>query len=121
MSRATGPGGPRDVGTSMTGTQDTFEIPSAPLDMVRMVGGRFRMGSAGCYPEERPVHEVTVDGFWIDRFAVTNEAFTRFVAETGYVTVAERTPAAEDFPGAPPENLVPGSMAHIGFRCILRT
>ena len=68
------------------------------------------MGSTNFYPEERPVHEVTVDGFWMDRYAVTNEQFARFVAETGYVTLAERPPRPEDFPGAPPENLVPGSM-----------
>ena len=46
---------------------------------------------------------------WI-AYAVTNEPFARFVAETGYVTLAERAPKPEDFPGAPPENLVPGSM-----------
>jgi sulfatase modifying factor 1 len=94
----------------MSSTQNKVELSSAPLDMVRIVGGGFRMGSADFYLEEGPVHEVTVDGFWIDRFAVTNEAFARFVAETGYLTVAERTPAPEDFPGALPENLVPGSM-----------
>jgi formylglycine-generating enzyme len=54
--------------------------------------------------------EVTVDGFWMDRDAVTNEQFERFVAPTGYVTVAERPLKPEDFPGAPPENLVLGSM-----------
>ena len=68
------------------------------------------MGSANFYPEERPVHEVTVDGFWMDRYEVTNEQFSRFVAETGYLTVAERPPKPEDFPGAPVENLVSGSM-----------
>ena len=68
------------------------------------------MGSANFYPEERPVHEVTVDGFWIDRFAVTNQQFARFVSDSGYVTLAERPPNPEDYPGAPPENLVPGSM-----------
>jgi hypothetical protein len=79
-------------------------------DMVAIPAGTFRMGSVHFYPEERPPRDVTVDGFWMDRYEVTNEAFARFVAETGYVTVAERTPASEDFPGAPPENLVPGSM-----------
>ena len=78
--------------------------------MVWIPGGTFRMGSEDFYPEERPVHDVTVDGFWMDRHAVTNEQFARFVEETGYVTVAERAPKPEDFPGAPPENLVPGSM-----------
>jgi formylglycine-generating enzyme required for sulfatase activity len=81
-----------------------------PPGTVWIPGGRFRMGSADFYVEERPVREVTVSGFWMDRHEVTNEYFARFVAGTGYVTVAERPPAIEDFPGAPPENLVPGSM-----------
>jgi len=84
--------------------------PQTPPDMQWIPGGTFRMGSADYYPEERPVHEVTVDGFWIDRYQVTNDKFARFVAETGFVTVAERPPNPEDFPGAPPENLVAGSM-----------
>ena len=82
----------------------------APEGMCWIPGGPFRMGSATFYSEERPVHEVTVDGFWIDRFAVTNEQFARFVSESGYVTLAERPPNPKDYPGAPPENLVPGSM-----------
>ncbi|MCZ6528955.1 MAG: SUMF1/EgtB/PvdO family nonheme iron enzyme, partial [Chloroflexi bacterium] len=78
--------------------------------MVWIPGGTFRMGSENFYPEERPVHQVTVDGFWIDKYPVTNTQFARFVDETGYVTVAERPPDPEDFPGAPAENLVPGSL-----------
>jgi len=78
--------------------------------MVWIPGGTFRMGSEDCYAEERPVHEVTIDGFWIDRYEVTNEQFARFVEATGYVTVAERPLNAADYPGAPVENLVPGSM-----------
>ena len=79
-------------------------------DMVWIAGGTFRMGSDQFYVEERPVHEVAVTGFWIDRHPVTDEQFARFVAETGYLTVAERPLNPEDFPGAPVENLVPGSM-----------
>ncbi len=85
------------------------ELP-ANANMIWIPAGTFRMGSEGFYPEERPVHEVAVDGFWIDRFALTNERFARFVSATGYVTVAERRPDPKDFPGAPLENLVPGSM-----------
>jgi formylglycine-generating enzyme required for sulfatase activity len=41
---------------------------------------------------------------------VTNAQFETFVRATGYVTLAERAPRAEDFPGAPPENLVAGAV-----------
>ena len=34
--------------------------------MVWLPSATFRMGSNDHYPEERPVHRVTVDGFWID-------------------------------------------------------
>ena len=60
--------------------------------------------------DSRPVHRVSVDGFWMDRTEVTNDQFAAFVAATGYVTVAERTPRAEDFPGAPRDLLVAGSL-----------
>jgi sulfatase modifying factor 1 len=62
------------------------------------------------YPEEAPTHVVGVDGFWMDRCQVTSRQFDEFVAATGYVTVAERPLDPADFPGAPPEKLVPGSM-----------
>ena len=68
------------------------------------------MGSEGHYPEEAPVREVTLDGFWIDRFTVTNAGFEKFVDATAYVTVAERSPNPEDYPGAPAENVVAGSL-----------
>jgi formylglycine-generating enzyme required for sulfatase activity len=60
--------------------------------------------------DARPIHRVYVDGFWMDQTDVTNDQFAKFVEATGYVTVAERKPRAEDFPGAPPENLVAGSV-----------
>ena len=78
--------------------------------MERIPGGSYIMGSDNHYPEEAPAHRVIVDGFLIDRYAVTNADFARFVAATGYVTFAERTPRAEDYPGATPELLVPGSV-----------
>jgi formylglycine-generating enzyme required for sulfatase activity len=60
--------------------------------------------------DARPIHRVYVDGFWMDQTDVTNEQFAKFVKATGYVTVAERRPSAEDYPGAPPENLVAGAI-----------
>ena len=79
-------------------------------DMVPLDGGRFLMGSDEHYAEEAPSHPVVVDPFSIDRHPVTNAQFAAFVTATGYVTVAERPLDPADFPGAPPENLVPGSM-----------
>lgn len=87
------------------------DIPGGPHPgMAWIPGGAFRMGSEDFYPEERPVHEVSVDGFWMDCCEVTNEQFAHFVDETSYPTLAERPLNPADFPGAPPENLVPGSM-----------
>jgi formylglycine-generating enzyme len=78
--------------------------------MIWISGGTFVMGSNVAYPEEAPAHLVSVSGFWIDKFQVTNKRFQRFVRETGHVTVAERVPNAEDYPGAKPEMLVAGSV-----------
>ncbi len=83
---------------------------SAPLNMIRIPGGTFRMGSDRHYPEEAPAHRVTVDGFCIDRTPVTNRQFRSFVRETGYVTFAEITPDAKDYPGALPHMLKAGSL-----------
>src|SRR5579872_5443298 len=92
----------------------------APEGMAWISGGEFSMGSqdprqALCggpdaMPDARPIHRVYVDGFWIDKTEVTNAEYQKFADATGYVTIAERTPRAEDFPGAPPENLVAGSV-----------
>ena len=68
------------------------------------------MGCDGCgMPDTRPVHLVSVAGFWMDRTPVTNDEFARFVRSTGYVTVAERPLDPGHFPGVPPDKLVPGS------------
>ena len=79
-------------------------------DMVHIAGGTFRMGSDKHYPEEAPVHRVTVGGFFIDRTPVTNRQFKEFVRATGHVTVAEIVPDARDYPGALPKMLYAGSL-----------
>jgi formylglycine-generating enzyme required for sulfatase activity len=78
--------------------------------MVWVPGGTFLMGSADFYPEEAPVHRVTVAGFWMDEHPVTNAEFRRFVKSTGHVTMAERPPDPRDYPDADPTLLVPGSL-----------
>ena len=82
-------------------------------DVAWVPGGEFLMGSDSHYPEEAPAHRVSVGGFWIDRFAVTNERFRRFVKETGHVTLAERAPDPADYPGAKPEMLIPASSVFV--------
>jgi formylglycine-generating enzyme required for sulfatase activity len=88
-----------------------------PEGMVWIPGGEFLMGSETGFPDELPVHRVTVDGFWMDETEVTNLQFRKFVEETGYVTTAEKTPKLEDLApqmpsgvDIPEENLVPGSI-----------
>ncbi|MFN7926994.1 MAG: formylglycine-generating enzyme family protein [Blastocatellia bacterium] len=83
----------------------------APEGMVWVPGGTFWMGCDDCeMPDAEPVHLVTLDGYWIDKTPVTNAEFEKFVQATGYKTIAERTPKAEDYPGAKPEMLVAGSI-----------
>jgi formylglycine-generating enzyme required for sulfatase activity len=94
---------------------------AAPDGMVWIPGGEFSMGARDPFDRQdvvgmqattdsRPIHRVAVDGFWMDATEVTNDQFAQFVKATGYVTVAERVPRQEDFPDAPPENLVAGSV-----------
>jgi formylglycine-generating enzyme required for sulfatase activity len=100
---------------------NTLPAPGeAPEGMVWIPGGEFSMGAQDppdkddvgmkATVDSRPVHRVYVDGFYMDKTHVTNREFAAFVKATAHVTLAERTPRAEDFPGAPPENLVAGSV-----------
>ncbi|WP_293371132.1 formylglycine-generating enzyme family protein [Phenylobacterium sp.] len=73
-------------------------------------GGAFLMGSEDFYADERPVRAATVGDFWIDETPVTNAAFARFVAATGYVTFAEIAPDPRDYPGMDPAMARAGSL-----------
>jgi formylglycine-generating enzyme required for sulfatase activity len=79
-------------------------------NMVLIPGGTFRMGSDKHYPEEAPVHRVSVDCFWMDRHPVTNRQFREFVQATGHVTVAEIVPDPKDYPGILPHMIYAGSL-----------
>jgi len=85
-------------------------VPAAHDEMIWVPGGTFQMGSDYHYPEEGPAHSATVEGFWIDKYAITNEQFARFVEATDYVTFTEIPPRAEDYPGAKPEMLMAASV-----------
>ena len=114
--------GSRSAANSFAPTIENKNIPSAsaPPGMAWIPGGEFSMGAQDppgndavgmqAMLDSRPIHRVYVDGFWMDKTDVTNAEFAKFVKATRYITVAERKPKAEDFPGAPPENLVAGSV-----------
>ena len=114
------------------GAPSRFGISSSSFsdEMIWIEGGEFTMGGevadfmrkwpygARSRSDERPLHQVKLDGFWISRTPVTNHDFKQFVDKTGYVTTAEKIPRLEDImkglpPGTPPpsaEMLVPASM-----------
>ena len=100
--------------SSQVRTERPADDPTRPAglyrDMVWLSGGAFQMGSDRHYPEEAPVHRVTVSPFWIDRTPVTNRQFRQFVEATGYIMLAEVAPDPKDYPGALPHILKPGSL-----------
>lgn len=108
------------IGLSLTLMLRYAEAAKTPTDMVLIPGGEFAMGSDSPFarPDERPVHRVQVDSFWMDVTEVTNAEFRRFVKATNYVTTAEKPPRMEDImaqlpPGSPPpdpETLKAGSL-----------
>lgn len=91
-----------------------FMVPAGaamPTGMVWIPAGRFTMGSPnGMFPDAQPLHKVALSGFFLDKYLVTNRQFARFVAATGYVTVAERKPDPTLFPGVPTDKLAPGAV-----------
>jgi sulfatase modifying factor 1 len=112
---------PQTGGFAPTVTNSLNPPGPAPEGMVWIPGGEFSMGATGtvgdvvmCSPatvgDTQPVHRVFVDGFWMDATEVTNAQFAKFVEETSYRTLAEIAPTKEQFPTAPPENLVAGSV-----------
>jgi formylglycine-generating enzyme len=112
----------RESGASFGPTiQNTALAPGrSPGGMTWIPGGEFSMGAPNppdrdevgmkATIDSRPIHRAYVDGFYMDKTDVTNAEFATFVKATGYRTMAERTPRSEDFPDAPPENLVAGSV-----------
>ena len=82
-------------------------------ELIDLPGGSFRMGSTSFYPDEGPIHSVTVGPFAIERHPVTNAQYAEFVADTGYVTVAERPMDPALYPGVAPEDLQPGALIFV--------
>lgn len=89
-------------------------------NMKLIPAGEFMMGASDGEgrKDEYPAHRVKLNAFWIDEYEVTNNAFAKFVAATGYVTIAERKPDWEEMkkqlpagtPKPPDDVLVPSSL-----------
>jgi len=109
-------------GVRIPASTDTtgWPVKPWPRNMVWIARGKFRMGGVGeeSRPDEFPVHEVAVDGFWMDQTEVTNAEFKQFVQEKKFVTTAEVKPDWEELkkqlpPGTPKPDeslLVPGAL-----------
>ncbi len=76
--------------------------------------GRYLIGARPMRPEEGPPRPVSLPGFRISQTEITNAQFARFVAATGYRTLAERVPDAALYPGVPRDRLVPSSLVFVG-------
>jgi formylglycine-generating enzyme len=79
-------------------------------DLVELPGGVFRMGSQQFYPDEGPVHAEHVQPFAIEQHPVSNAQFSKFVDDTGYLTVAERPLDPALFPDLVAEDRQPGAL-----------
>lgn len=77
-------------GIPLAGSVRVVDRAGVSVEQVYTPAGTFRMGTNGGGNDERPVHDVTVDSFWIDRTEVTNEQFNEFARATGLITAAER-------------------------------
>jgi eukaryotic-like serine/threonine-protein kinase len=67
-----------------TAVGQTWTSPVDGMNMVCVPAGEFKMGSEEGDDNEKPVHPVYLDAFWIDQTEVTNAMYAQFVAETGY-------------------------------------
>jgi formylglycine-generating enzyme len=81
-----------------------------PTELIAVPGGPFRMGATDFYPDEAPIHTATVGEFAIERHPVTAAQFAEFVADTAYVTVAERALDPALYPGVAAADLAPGAL-----------
>jgi formylglycine-generating enzyme len=89
-------------------------LASGDAGMVHLAGGVFEMGARPLGPDEGPPHPVRVKPFWIDRTDVTNAQFARFVAATGYVTLAERALDPARYPDLSPAQRRPSAIVFVG-------
>ena len=80
---------PVSPGTPLNGTQQPVTQPTVPQPpsstegMVLIPAGEFEMGSSDGAANEKPVHTVYVDAFYMDKYEVTNAQYAVFLNTVG--------------------------------------
>lgn len=74
------------------------KISDQRTDLVLVKGGAFRMGSNESV-DEKPVHSVTVNDFYMGKYELTLGQFKKFIDETSYQTDAEKGDGSYIFAG----------------------
>ncbi|MGL1863134.1 MAG: formylglycine-generating enzyme family protein [Pseudodesulfovibrio sp.] len=64
--------------SSSSSPEKTWTDPTTGMEFVWVPGGCYQMGSNSGSSEEKPVHEVCVDGFWMSKYEVTNAQYHRY-------------------------------------------
>lgn len=78
--------------------------------MLLIPAGDFMMGSSTeGRADEQPVHHVSLDAFYLDKYEVTNKLFQKFVRETGYETTAEKEGRAAAVTSGGEWEVIPGA------------
>jgi sulfatase modifying factor 1 len=111
-----------------SGPNPTFEMrqarclnlsaPAPHRGLVWIPAGTYAQGDT-VYPEEGPIRQMRVGGFWMDRHEVTNGEFASFANATGYVTTAERPVDRSAHPELSGQMLKPGAAVFVMPKTVL--
>jgi len=92
---------PSDTKTPAPGIGSTMVSEKDGMVLVYIPAGEFPMGSDNGNSDEKPVHKVDLDSFWIDRTEVTNAMYAKCVADKDACTPpsAERSDKRDNYYG----------------------
>jgi formylglycine-generating enzyme required for sulfatase activity len=89
--------------TTTPGTSPTPDVLSIKADLIQIPGGRFMMGRNDGHDLVKPEHEVSVDGFAMDKTEVSNAAYYEFMVASNYKPASEESFLAHWVNGKPIE------------------
>lgn len=97
-----GGGGNVNTATPTPGSSPAVDVPTVKAELIQIPGGRFKMGNNSGTEQEKPEHEVSVEGFAMDKTEVTNAAFYEFIATSNYKPATEESFLAADWENGKP-------------------